>query len=290
MCKNLVEKGNLDKPLIIFNRTQKRADDLSTKLGSDKTKVAKTMEEAVAASDIIFTCLGDDKAITSAVETMLSGGDVKGKLFVDCSTVHPDTTNALGKKITGANAHFVASPVFGAPAMAEGGQLVFVCAGPASDIETMKPYTKGVMGREIIEYKDQPYGQATLMKVIGNTFVLNMVEMLSEGHTMAEKTGLGSENLHHFITTMFPGPYAAYSTRMMKQDYIRDEPLFHVDLALKDAKHALNLAQASGTKVKAVEVAESHLRDVQSVQGEKGDLAGIYGVVRKESGLNFELH
>lgn len=288
MCKNLVEKGNLDKPLIIFNRTKQRADDLSSKLGSEKTKVAATMEEAVESSDMIFTCLGDDKAITAAIEQMTKA-NAKGKLFVDCSTVHPDTTNALGKTITGVGAHFVAAPVFGAPAMAEGGQLVFVCAGPASDIEKMKPYTKGVMGRELIDYSDQAYGQATLMKVIGNTFLLDMVETLAEGHTVAEKTGLGSDNLHQFISTMFPGPYVAYSTRMMKQDYIRDEPLFQVDLALKDASHALSLAESSGAKMRAVEVAKQHLADVKSEQGAKGDLAGIYGAVRKESGLNFAL-
>lgn len=288
MCKNLVEKGNLDKPLILFNRTQKKADDLASKIGTDKTKVVSSMKEAVDAADIIFTCVGDDKAITDTVNEMISG-NVKGKLFVDCSTVHPNTTNQLGKIITGAGAHFVASPVFGAPAMAEGGQLVFVLAGPASDVDKIKPYTKDVMGRENIDYSDQEYGRATQLKIIGNTFILNMVETLAEGHTIAEKTGLGSDNLHQFISTMFPGPYVAYSSRMMKQDYIRDEPLFQVDLAQKDAKHALDLADSSGTKMKAVEVASQHLADVKSIAGEKGDLAGVYGAVRKESGLNYEL-
>ena len=47
MCKNLVEKGNLSQPLIIYNRTQQRAEDLSAKLGSGKTKVASSIEEAV---------------------------------------------------------------------------------------------------------------------------------------------------------------------------------------------------------------------------------------------------
>lgn len=288
MCKNLVEKGNLSGPLIIFNRTQKRAEDLAAKLGSGKTKVVSSMEDAVDAADIIFTCLGDDAAITAAVDKMVKR-DVKGKLFVDCSTVHPNTTNALGKTINGFHAQFVASPVFGAPAMAEGGQLVFVLAGPGTAIDEVRPYTKGVMGRENIEYRDQDYGKATLMKIIGNTFVLNMVETLAEGHTVAEKSGLGADDLHQFIGTMFPGPYVAYSNRMMKQDYIREEPLFQVDLALKDARHALDLAQSSGTKMKAVEVAQKHLEDVKSISGEKGDLAGIYGAVRKESGLKYEL-
>ena len=61
-----------------------------------------------------------------------------------------------------------------------------------------------------------------------------------------------------------------------------------VDLARKDVKHALDLAEVSGTKMKDVEVADSHLAAVQKHKGSKGDLAGIYGAVRQESGLKYE--
>lgn len=288
MCKNLVEKGDLSQPLIIYNRTKSRSDDLSSKLGTGKTKIASTIEEAVKPSDIIFTCVGDDKAVQDTIDTALEQ-DVKGKLFVDCSTIHPDTTNKIAKQITGKGAHFVACPVFGAPAMADNGQLVCVFAGPEEDVKKVIQFGKGVMGRANVDFSGQEPGRATLLKIIGNTFILNMVEVLSEGHTIAEKTGLGSENLHNFIETLFPGPYAAYSTRMMSGDYHkREEPLFQIDLAIKDATHALSLASASGSKMPAAEVAKKHLEGVKEHAGKKGDIAGIYGAVRKESGFSFE--
>lgn len=213
MCKNLVEKGNLGKPLIVANRTAKRADDLSKTLPSGKSIAASSIDEMVSKADIIFTCVGDDAAINETIDQALKG-DVKGKLFVDCSTVHPQTTEGLAKKITEAGAEFVACPVFGAPAMADNGQLVCVLAGPKDSVEKVKPYCKGVMGRAIVDFGGQPVGKATLMKIIGNTFILNMVETLSEGHVLAEKSGLGNDNLHQFVETMFPGPYAGrkYST------------------------------------------------------------------------------
>jgi len=288
MCKNLVEKGDLDKPLIIFNRTRKRATDLNAKLPLGKSTVAPSLDEAVSKADIIFTCLGGDAAIIDTISAAIEG-NVKGKVFVDCSTVHPDTTNMLAKSIQGQGAEMVACPVFGAPAMADNGQLVCVLAGLSSAVEKVKPYCKGVMGRANIDFSDQPQGKATLLKIIGNTFILNMVETLSEGHTLAEKSGLGNDNLHHFIETMFPGPYTAYSGRLMGGDYYeRDEPLFGVDLARKDAKHALDLAAAAGTTMKDVEVADAHLESVQKHMGSKGDIAGIYGAVRQEAGLRFE--
>jgi len=288
MCKNLVEKGQLDKPLIIFNRTKKRAADLSKSLPSGKSTVASSVEDAVSKSDIIFTCVGDDAAINETIDTALKG-NAKGKLFVDCSTVHPDTTEGLAEKITAHGAEFVACPVFGAPAMADNGQLVCVLAGPKESVEKAKPYTKGVIGRAIVDFGGQSVGKATLLKVIGNTFILNMVETLSEGHVLAEKSGLGNDNLHQFIETMFPGPYTAYSTRMLSGDYYkREEPLFAVDLARKDARHAMALAKAAGTRLKDVEVADAHLEQVKRHRGEKGDIASIYGAVRQEAGLKFE--
>ena len=66
------------------------------------------------------------------------------------------------------------------------------------------------------------------------------------------------------------------------------EPLFGVDLARKDAKHALSLADACGVKMRDVEVADAHLAEVQKVQGSKGDIASIYGAVRQESGLKYQ--
>jgi 3-hydroxyisobutyrate dehydrogenase-like beta-hydroxyacid dehydrogenase len=109
MCKNLVEKANLSSPLILYNRTQARSDKLSSQLGDGKTKVATSIAEAVKGSDIIFTCVGDDAAINETVDTILAE-DVTGKLIVDCSTVHPTTTDALAKKITSKGAEFVACP------------------------------------------------------------------------------------------------------------------------------------------------------------------------------------
>jgi 3-hydroxyisobutyrate dehydrogenase-like beta-hydroxyacid dehydrogenase len=109
MCKNLVEKGQLSEALIIHNRTTARSEALADQLGRSRIKVAKTVREAVSAADIIFTCLGDDAAMRETVAGALEV-DVEGKLFVDCSTVHPDTTNEIAAKITSNKAEFVACP------------------------------------------------------------------------------------------------------------------------------------------------------------------------------------
>jgi 3-hydroxyisobutyrate dehydrogenase-like beta-hydroxyacid dehydrogenase len=136
---------------------------------------------------------------------------------------------------------------------------------------------------------DKPYGQALKLKVIGNTFVLAMVEQLSEAHVLAEKSGLGTESVHNFVQQLFGGPYGAYSSRMLEGTYHKmEEPLFGVDLARKDARHAKSLASEAGVEMKIVEIADKHLEAVQKRSGSAGDIAGVYGAAREEAGLSYK--
>lgn len=193
MCKNLVEKGNLSQPLTIYNRTALRASELSSKIGH--SVVAASIEEAVSKADIIFFCLGDDAAVHENVSKALNG-NVEGKLFVDCSTIHPETTAIVAKEVEAHGAHFVACPVSGRPAMADAGQLVCVLAGSRKQVDKVKPYCDGVMGRATINYGGSTPNKGTLLEITGNTFILSMIETILGGHVVAEKTCLGVDNLH----------------------------------------------------------------------------------------------
>ncbi len=53
--------------------------------------------------------MGDDAAVNDIVDKALEI-NVKGKLFVDCSTVHPKTSNDIGQKLAEKGAEFVACP------------------------------------------------------------------------------------------------------------------------------------------------------------------------------------
>ena len=59
-----------------------------------------------------------------------------------------------------------------------------------------------------------------------------MIESTAEGLVLAEKSGLGNDNLYKFIEAIFPGPYAIYSQRMITGDYygkeVRDTTLLLV--------------------------------------------------------------
>lgn len=107
MTRNLVAKGNLDEPLILYNRTRSRADEHSSQIGH--SVVAATLEEAVSKSDIIWSCLQNQEAVMECFEKILLQ-DLQGKLFLECSTISPDVANRLAKRVLSAGAEFVAMP------------------------------------------------------------------------------------------------------------------------------------------------------------------------------------
>jgi len=288
MCKNLVEKGNLDHPLLLYNRTKERAVELSSRLAPGKIQVLDSIAEGVSKADTIFIILSNDEVVELTIGEILRQ-DVTGKLIVECSTIHPDTTEKLAETVEAKGAEYLTAPVFGAPAAADAGQLIAVLAGPKKTVERARPYFKGVMARSEINMSDEPRAKALKLKLIGNSFILNMVEQLAEGHVLAEKSGLGTQHLHDFVSSLFGGVYTAYSTRMLSGDYHKREyPLFAIDLARKDARHIMSLAKASGTRLQNAETADAHLAKVKEHAGEKGDIAGIYGAVRQEAGLKYE--
>lgn len=51
----------------------------------------------------------------------------------------------------------------------------------------------------------------------------------------------------------------------------------------------LDLAKASSVSLKSYKVAVEHLETVETNAGSKGDITGIYGAVRVESQMRYEL-
>lgn len=289
MVRNIIQKHPLQSPLLIYNRTASRTLSFAATLPPSCIQIATSIPELASASTIL-TCIADDRAMTAFINEILPYCSTP-KLFIDCSTIHPSTTEEIAKLVTDAGHTFVAMPVFGAPAMADAGQLVCVPAGPAAAVERALPFAK-VVGRQTINLSGQPYGAASKLKIVGNQFILNMVTQLAEGHLLAEASGLGSETLHQFISAILPGPYVGYSARMMTGDYYtRDEPLFATELAIKDCRHALSLAEeAEGNVQGKVDLKNSktgmeRLMQVKERTGPNGDWAGIYGLLREEAGL-----
>lgn len=89
-----------------------------------------------------------------------------GKIFVDTTTVHPDTTKAVAATVSSRGAQFAALPVFGASPVAEAGKLLAAFAGPDQVLSAVSPYIKDVFAREVLVVAPEPE-KALLLKTTG---------------------------------------------------------------------------------------------------------------------------
>lgn len=265
-------------------------EEVGEKIATGRTTRASSIIDAVTSANIIFYCLPSDEAVVTVLGEVLKT-DVKGKVIVDCSTVHPDTSTKESELVSKQGAQFVACPVFGSPIMAEAAQCNMAIAGSAEAVDVIKPYCAGVMAKAVIDFSGQSPSQASLMKIVGNTFVLNAAVLLSEGLVLAEKTGLGAQQLQRFLTALFPGPnpFSAYSAAMVNGNYHRrDKLLGAVKLAKKDSSYAQTLAAQYYMELKTVGVLQQYVDKLMAEKGSDSEIAAMYGIAREAAGLPFE--
>lgn len=120
------------------------------------------------------------------------------------------------------------------------------------------------------------------------------MEIIAEAHVLAEKSGLGSENLEALIEQQYGALPFSMSQRLTTGAYMPargDRPWSDLNLAIKDVSHGIALAEQSGTKLEVAEVAIKHLKDAKKFSDNERrplDSSSMYGILRKEAGLDFE--
>ncbi len=103
--------------------------------------IAKDPKELAAGAEAIVTILTDAAAIEAVYggPSGLLAGEVKGKLFIEMSTVQPQTEIALAGKVRAKGAALVECPVGGTTGPARQGKLIGLAGGSAADFAHAKP-------------------------------------------------------------------------------------------------------------------------------------------------------
>ncbi|KAL2834275.1 NAD binding domain of 6-phosphogluconate dehydrogenase-domain-containing protein [Aspergillus cavernicola] len=280
--------SNTQQPsLTYYNRTISSGDALQ-ELGAIP---ATSLPDLVTKCDVIFTMLANDKVLTESIQSITASNNtsLSHKTFIDCSTVHPGTTERVSKTLSGLGATFLSAPVFGGPAIAATGQLVFAIGGPRPGSEDIKRYIEGVMGRRVIECGVEARN-AALLKIGGNIITLNLMEAVGEAQVFAERTGLGTGAMEELIAESFGGVAGGYSKRLTSGIYappLNTRPGFGISLAIKDAEHALSLATEAQVQLPGLEIAHNNMRASRDYAGECLDSSSMYGKLRIGAGLPF---
>jgi 3-hydroxyisobutyrate dehydrogenase len=229
MAKNLEKAGFA---LSVYNRTASRATDFA-----NNSKVCNSIAELVNSSDIIFTMLTNDAAVTEVYDQIVST-DITGKLFVDMSTISTGLSINTAKALQIKSASFIDAPVAGSTKPATDGTLIILAGGAQKDIERAMPYFEK-MGRQVKHLGENGKGLAAKLAV--NYLLAISFQGLAETVLFAEKLGLQRSE---FLDIINESAVGSGVTKLKTPSLVSNNypPAFALDLMLKD----ILLAQDAG--------------------------------------------
>lgn len=276
MARNLLEKGF---PLMVWNRTVSRCEPL----WSAGAGVAHSPRELAEGSDVVVACLSDPAAVEQVVfaEDGVLAGARPGFRYVETSTISPALARRVAAALRAKGADALEAPMTGSRDGADKGTLLFMTGGSPEVRDELTPVLMG-MGRHAVYCGET--GQASVMKLIGNTMISFMLEGLSEGLVLGKKAGLPPETiLETFMASGFASPYFSFKGgAMARRDW---DTHFSIDLLVKD--QTLMLSEASGLGVPMPGLAA--IREVCQAARAQGfgaeDIAAVVKAVERAAGL-----
>ncbi|KAJ6164415.1 6-phosphogluconate dehydrogenase-like protein [Penicillium chermesinum] len=265
ISENIFHDGKIQKPLVLYNRTTAKAHEHSERLGG--CEVADSIAAAVAPADIVWLCLQDRDAVEEVFAEILLT-PIKGKLFVDSSTISPEATNSIAERAFREGGEFVALPVMGAPPLAVKRSLICIASGKPESVDRIRPFLEGVT--------------AELLKLMGNFLIMATIETVAEVNVFAEKCKIGTANMNKLLSAMFPEPpHALYNRQMLTGEYCSGNAIVGASKALQLASEVMGLANECGASVKIYETAVENLKAAEAHAGPDVDITGIYGAITR---------
>lgn len=265
MAQNLLKAGF---PLVVWNRTASKADDLvrgGAKLGANPREVAEQ-------SDVLITIVSDPPAVE---EVLFKDGALaalrKGSVLVDSSTVSPELARKVAAACKERGVDFLDAPVTGGTWGAEKGELVFMIGGDKSVYERVKP-ALDVMGKRF--FLLGPNGAGQTIKLAMNLLYALEVEAFAESLALVAAAGFEPEKLVEVMqSSMGRAPILDIKAPfMLKHEFPASFPL---RLMHKDVRLALELARQQKIELPSGSAAYATYSAVKEQSTDDPDYAAV---------------
>jgi 3-hydroxyisobutyrate dehydrogenase len=226
-----------------------RSADKARALAAAGAKVASTPAELAVEAECIISILSNAEAIDQAyagADGLLSG-NVAGKLFIEMSTVRPETEKALAQKVKAKGAALIECPVGGTVGPAKDGKLFGFVGGDAADVARAQPLLDQMCRR--VEHVG-PIGAGASMKLAINLPLLVFWQSFGEALSLCEELGLDPARLVNIFADTSGGPNVLKGRGPMIVAALQGKdtgPItFDVDLIRKDLRTMIAEAASRG--------------------------------------------
>jgi 3-hydroxyisobutyrate dehydrogenase len=240
MALRLLELGHI---LTVWNRSPEKVQPLKQAGAS----VATSPAELARAAETIITILTDAAAIGAVYEgpAGLLTGDVRGKLFIEMSTVEPQTEISLAEKVRAKGAAFVECPVGGSTGPARQGKLIGLLGGEAADVARAEPVLRELCRR--LEHCG-PVGAGAIMKLTVNMPLMIYWQALGEALALCRPLGLDPARIMDLLADSSGGPNVLKARGPAIAQMLQGCDTGPATFAIKDAIKDLRTMAAEGKR------------------------------------------
>ena len=279
MARNLMAKGF---PLTVWNRTQQRCEPLV----AAGAALVRTPSELAEGADVVVACLADPAAVEEFVfgaEGMLRAVR-PGFRYVETATISPDLARRVGEALRARGADMLEAPVTGSKLGAERGTLLIMAGGRREVYDELQPVLMGFGAKAI--YCGE-LGQASVVKLVGNTLISFMLEGLCEGLIAARKAGVPIETVLEVVQASgYASPYYAFKGEAIaRRDW---DTHFSIDLLVKDQGLMLALAHALRSPMPGLAAIREVFQAARAQGDGQDDIAAVVKVLERAAGLPVE--
>lgn len=281
MALNVLKKGHR---LTVFDISEKAVATL-TAAGA---KAAASPRAVAAASDVVITMVPDSPDVERAAlgPDGIIEGIRPGAIYIDMSTIDPQTTQRVGAKIAAKGAHMIDSPVGKTAEHAVAGTLTLMVGGPAETIARVRPILD-CMGTDFFHCGALGMGEA--MKLANNLLATTLLEATAEALVVGAKAGLTLDTMLSVMkTTMAWNNQLAIAmhARALKGDF---KPGFMLKLAHKDCRLALQMNRDYGLPATVGHATLKALDDGLAKKAGNDDVGVLLRLREQEAGVEVRL-
>ena len=221
-----------------------------------QVRLADNPRAVAAAGDVVISIITEDHGVRNVfrgTDGFLSG-DVKGKLFIEMSTVPPSVPVLLAEKVRAKGAALVECPVGGSTGPARQGKLLGLMGATPEDAARAKPILDQLCRR--IEHAG-PVGSGAVLKFTVNMPLMIYWQALGEALALCRSLNLEPERLMDMLSET-SGAATVLKVRAggiasMLKGGDGGPVTFNVDGAIKDLRAMLAEGKQQGVELPLVE-------------------------------------
>lgn len=255
-------------PLTVCGSGRRDLSGYAEEIGAD---VAADIPSLAAASDVLFTMIPNGEILLNVAER-LSAVDLDGKLWVDMSTVDPESSARAAAIVEALGCHFLRAPVTGSVHYAKAGTLGILVSGRKEDFHRALPMLQ-VLGSRQTWLGEQE--EARQMKILINMLLAQELQALSEALVVGKRLGLPWEAMLDLIADSAAGaPIFRYKADTMKAlDFTPTSTGYNMH---KDMKMAMDLARSVEVSIPAAAVTMEMYDHLMSMGLSQKDNTAVY--------------